>query len=389
MTNHWVKKHWIKRISLVLTVMLGLLTIGITPSRAAGEITLYTPYTSIAVTPGESINYNVQVINNTGAVQETALSVRGLSADWEYQLTAGGWSLQRIAVLPNEPQSVSLQVEVPLEINKGTYRFELVAEGKASLPLAVQVTEQGTFKTELTTEQPNMEGHSNSSFNFNATLRNRTAEKQLYALTANAPQGWDVQFQVDGKSVTSVGVEANEAKDIDITVKPPEGVTKGSYKIPVKAATTSTSASTEFEVVITGSYDVELSTPTGLLSTDVTAGSERNLTLTVTNTGSADLRDITLSANTPVDWEVTFEPKQINKLEAGQSTEVTATIKASEQAIAGDYVVNMKASSPEASSEATFRVSVKTSMLWGWLGVLIILGVIGGVYYLFRTYGRR
>ena len=382
-------KSWVKRISLVLVLVLGVMTMGLTPSFAAGEITLYTPYTSISVTPGETINYNVQVINNTGGVQETSLSVQGLPEKWNYQLTAGGWSLQRIAVLPDEPQSVSLQVDVPLEINKGTYRFELVAEGKDSLPLVVQVTEQGTFKTELTTEQPNMEGHSDSSFQFTANLRNRTAEKQLYSLTAGAPQGWDVQFQVDAKSVTSVSVEPNTTKDIDITVKPPEGVKQGSYKIPVKAATTSTSASIDFEVVITGTYDVELSTPTGLLSTDVTAGGERNLTLTVTNTGSADLRDLSLSANTPVDWEVTFEPKQITKLEAGKSAEVTATIKADEQAIAGDYVVNMKASSPEASSEASFRVAVKTSMLWGWLGVLIILGVIGGVYYLFRTYGRR
>nr|WP_126429792.1 NEW3 domain-containing protein [Brevibacillus marinus] len=382
-------KRWAKHLSLFLTFVLAVMAWGGVPTSAAGELTLFTPYTSIAVTPGESINYNVQVINNSSVVQEAALTVQGLPQNWEYQLTSGGWSLQRIAVLPDEPQSVSLQVDVPLEINKGTYRFQLVAEGKASLPLVVQVTEQGTFKTELTTEQPNMEGHSGSNFQFEATLRNRTAEKQLYSLTADAPEGWDVQFKVDGNSVTSVSVEANTTKDIDITVTPPEGVKQGSYKIPVKAATTSTSASTEFEVVITGTYDVELSTPTGLLSTDVTAGGERNLTLKINNTGSADLRNITLSADTPANWEVTFEPKQITKLEAGKSTEVTATIKADKQAIAGDYVVNMKASSPEATSEAQFRVAVKTSMLWGWLGVLIILGVIGGVYYLFRTYGRR
>lgn len=382
-------KSWGKILSLVLTFVLGVMTWGLVPSHAAGEVTLYTPYTSISVTPGESIQYNVEVINNSSGVQEAALSVQGLPEKWEYQLTSGGWSVQRIAVLPDQRQNVSLQVDVPLEINKGTYRFQLVAEGKASLPLIVQVTEQGTFKTELTTEQPNMEGHATSSFNFEATLRNRTAQKQLYSLTADAPQGWDVQFQVDGKSVTSVNVEENSTKDIDIQVKPPEGVKQGTYKIPVKAATSSTSASTEFEVVITGTYDVELSTPTGLLSTDVTAGGERNLTLKITNTGSADLRDITLSADTPVNWEVTFEPKQITKLEAGKSTEVTATIKADEQAIAGDYVVNMTARSPEATSEAQFRVAVKTSMLWGWIGVLIILGVIGGVYYLFRTYGRR
>ncbi|MCK9905446.1 NEW3 domain-containing protein, partial [Frankia sp. Cpl3] len=177
--------------------------------------------------------------------------------------------------------------------------------------------------------------------------------------------------------------------DISVEVHPPEKVKAGTYKIPIKAATHSTSAEMQLEAVITGSYGIELSTPSGLLSTDVTAGDKKTLVLKVTNTGTADLHEISLSANPPVNWEVTFEPKQINKLAAGQSMEVTATIHADSKAIAGDYVVGMTASSPEDSSEAQFRVAVKTSLLWGWLGVLIIAAVIAAVYYLFRQYGRR
>lgn len=382
-------RSWGKSLSLFVAFIVGVMTLGLVPSLAAGEVTLYTPYTSISVTPGESIHYNVEIINNSSQVQDAELKVQGLPENWEYQLTSGGWSLQQISVRPDQSQQVSLQVDVPLEIDKGSYRFQLVAAGKATLPLLVTVTEQGTFKTELTSEQPNMEGHASSSFHYKMTLRNRTAEKQLYSLTADVPSGWDVQFKVDGKSVTSVNVDANTTKDIDVEADPPEGIKQGAYKIPVKAATSATAASTELEAVITGSYAVKLSTPTGLLSTDVTAGGQRNLTLTVANTGSADLRDIELRADTPLNWEVTFEPKQIAKLEAGKTTEVTATIKADEKAIAGDYVVSMTSRAAEASSEAQFRVAVKTSMLWGWLGVLIILGVMGGVYYLFRTYGRR
>jgi uncharacterized membrane protein len=68
---------------------------------------------------------------------------------------------------------------------------------------------------------------------------------------------------------------------------------------------------------------------------------------------------------------------------------VTATIKADKNAIAGDYVVSMTAKTAEKSSDATLRMTVKTSVLWGWIGILIIIAVIGGVYYLFRKYGRR
>ncbi|GAA4725025.1 NEW3 domain-containing protein [Brevibacillus fulvus] len=383
-----MKRIW-NKAPLFLILMLALVAAAATHTYAAQSFSLYTPYPSITVTPGESINFSVDVLNNSSDIAESDLQVTGLPANWEAELSADGWSVQQIAVKPNSSQTLTMQVDVPLQVDKGTYHFQLVAGGRASLPLSVTVSEQGTYKTELTSDQPNMEGHAGSTFNYQTTLRNRTAEKQLYALTAEAPQGWDVQFKVDGKAVSSANVDANGTRDISIDITPPEKVKSGSYKIPIKAATNSTTASTELEAVITGSYDLEVTTPSGLLSTDVTAGDEKKLQLSINNTGTADLHDISLSSSAPANWEVTFEPSKITKLEAGKSAEVTATLKADNKAIAGDYVVNVSASAPEASSEAQFRIAVQTSVLWGWLGVLIIVAVIAGVYYLFRTYGRR
>jgi uncharacterized membrane protein len=34
-------------------------------------------------------------------------------------------------------------------------------------------------------------------------------------------------------------------------------------------------------------------------------------------------------------------------------------------------------------------MSVRTPMLWGWIGIFIIIAAIGIVWYLFRKYGRR
>jgi uncharacterized membrane protein len=109
----------------------------------------------------------------------------------------------------------------------------------------------------------------------------------------------------------------------------------------------------------------------------------------VTNKGSSPLKNIELSSSAPANWEVTFEPAKIASLEPKASTQVTATIKADSKAIAGDYIVNMTAKTAEKSADATVRMTVKTSVLWGWIGILIIIAILGGVYYLFRTYGRR
>ena len=240
-----------------------------------------------------------------------------------------------------------------------------------------------------TTDQPNMEGNSKSTFTFSSTLKNQTADQQLYALMANAPRGWNVIFKPNYKQATSAQVEPNSSQNVSIDITPPANVEAGSYKIPVRAATGTTSAELELEVVVTGSFQMELTTPRGLLSTDITAGDVKRIELEVKNTGSSLLKDIQLSASKPADWEVTFEPTKIDALKAGETSTVMATLKASKKALPGDYVTTIMAKTPEVNADAQFRIAVKTPMIWGWVGVLIIIATIGVVYYLFRKYGRR
>lgn len=382
----------IKKISSLFLMMLLFIPFFAHKSSAADLLDLYTPYTGISVTPGDSINYNVNVLNHSSSIQDVSFSLKGLPKSWKYTLTSGGYNLHNLSVQGGGSQSISLNVTVPLKINKGTYHFELIAKNSqvnATLPLSVTVSQKGTFKTELNVAQPNMEGHNNSSFDFTATLKNQTANKERYALTSGGPQGWSVTYKVGGKSVTSVQLDPNTSKSIDISVQPPQNVTAGTYKIPIKASSGTSSASTTLEAVITGTYSLNLTTPSGNLSTKVTAGHSKSVTLLVKNTGSATLHGISLSANTPANWNVNFATPKILKLDPGKSQKVKATIKAAKNAITGDYVVDMTAQTPNASSDASIRTTVKTSTLWGWVGVLIILVVIGGIYYLFRTYGRR
>ncbi|WP_339324942.1 NEW3 domain-containing protein [Paenibacillus sp. FSL W8-0194] len=375
-------------IFLVLAIGIGPLLGGI-PAHAAGGVTLYTTYTSISVPPGESLNYNVELKNDTGSVVTVPLSIEGMPQNWTAKMTGGGWDLNEISVMPNSSQSINLAVTVPMQIDKGTYRFTLKAGTLASLPLTVQITEKGTYQTELTTDQANMEGHSDATFTYSVNLQNRTAEKQTYALTSQAEAGWDVTFSADGKQVSSVEVDPGASKAITVNVKPAENVTKGTFKIPIRAHNQSTDAQLVLEAAISGKYSMELTTPSGLLSTSVKAGGSKTIELVVKNTGTADLTDINLTSSTPANWEVTFNPKTIDKLAAGKSTTVEAKLTSSDKAIAGDYVTDMTAQASESSSTATFRVAVKGSVLWGWIGVLIILIILGGIYVLIRKYGRR
>ncbi len=73
------------------------------------------------------------------------------------------------------------------------------------------------------------------------------------------------------------------------------------------------------------------------------------------------MKDIQLSANKPVDWDVAFEPSKIEMLKAGETATVVAILKASKKALPGDYVTTMMAKTPEVNADAQFRIAVKTS----------------------------
>jgi len=378
-----------KWLNLVLSSIFGIISICSQAAFTTDSVTLYTPYSKITVPPGESVDYTIDVINNSKELRNLEIALVGIPKGWNYVLKSGNWNIRQLSILPGAKQVISLRVEVPLNVNKGSYRFRILAGGSNSLPLVITVSEQGTFETEFTTEQSNMQGHAKATFNFSAILKNRTSEKQLYSLKANVQRGWNVIFRANGNQVTSVNVEPNNTENINIEIKAPDNIQAGTYKIPVSTGTSTTSATLDLEVVITGSFNMELTTPTGLLSASITAGDEKRVELLVKNTGSSALTDINLTASAPANWDVLFDPKKVDRLEPGKDTRVFATIKADKRAIAGDYMTNINAKTPEVSSTAAFRISVKTPLLLGWIGIMVIILALGSVYYLFQKYGRR
>ncbi len=375
-------------IRMLLSAILGIVAISTQSILAAGDIEIYTTNTKISVPPGESVDYSIDVINTSQETKRCNIRISGVPKSWTYIFKSGAYHVEQIAILPGETKKLSLKIEVPLKVNKGNYQINVYA-GSVSLPLVINVSKQGSSKTEFTTEQANMEGHSKSTFSFNTNLKNRTGEKQLYSLKSKTERGWQVNFKPNHKQATSVEIEPNSAKDITIDITPPQNVAEGTYKIPVIATNNLTSAELELEVVVSGTYDIVLNTPQGLVSTKITAGDEKKIELVVSNTGSAVLSDVKLSAGKPSGWEVSFEPSEVPNIVAGGSTHIIATVKADKNAIAGDYVLNMNANAPEVSSKLAFRIAVKTPMIWGWIGIFIILLAIGSIIYLFRKYGRR
>lgn len=381
-----------KKTALFVVLML-LISTWIGGKTAAAQVTLYTPYTGLSATPGETISYTIDVINSESSIKNVTFDVDGLPEGWEYKITANGNAIEQLSVRGGKEEQITLDITVPLEIEQADYRFSLQAVDqngqRSSLPFLVKLTEEGTFKTEFNVDQSNLQGQTDSSFSYSATIKNRTAEEQNYALTAEAPEGWGVAFKSGSDSITSVTVEPNSEANISIDVTPPENASADTYEITASANGSGTNAKAKLEAVITGSYGMNVTTPNGNLSTTITSGRDKIIDLIIENTGTAALSNVELTATTPTDWEYEFDSNMIPEIAPGESKAVKATLTASDEAIAGDYVTTFTATASETSSEADFRISVETSTLWGLVGILIIIGVIVGLYYVIKKYGRR
>lgn len=251
--------------------------------------------------------------------------------------------------------------------------------------LARQDNEGSSFTARLV----NLEAETKDPFRFNATLRNGSGETQMYALKASVPNGWTALFRVQGSQVAGLRLEPGATQDISIEIKAAPLSEPGKYEIPVTATANDENLQLDLEAVVKGNYQLEVTTPSGRLNDEITEGKSKQIILTVRNTGALPLEELEFSAKTPSQWTATFQPSDIQRLEAGESQEVTATLSVPDKTIAGDYLTTFTARNDDTNAETTFRMTVKTSLLSGWIGILVILAALGMVYYLVRKYGRR
>lgn len=383
-----------------LALMLALAPFaGYRSAYAEGGLTLSTTYPGVTVSPGQEFTFDLVVKNESGVPQNVALSLSQIPEGWTARFTGNSKPVSRVFVDnddDNNTSKVSLVVEVPEDAPEGMQSIVATATGQngavSSLQLDLNVSTQGYTQDTLTAQYQELAGSSTSTFNFSMTLKNNSGDQQGYSLAApEVPQDWQVKFTTSGsQQISSVNLDAGRSETITVGVTPPVDVEPGKYIIPVTATSTDTPLKLDFAVHIIGTYDMKLTTPTGLLSVDAVAGQGSTVTLKIENTGNADLTNITLTAkSTPANWTVTFDKDTIETLPAGQRAQVTATIKPAKDAVTGDYVVSIQAKSTLASSQADFRVTVKTSTVWGIVGIVIIAAVVVALVLVFRRFGRR
>jgi uncharacterized membrane protein len=379
------------RRSAALPAAVLLLLFALAPAGAGGGLTLTTPFPGVSVAPGTDVRFEITV--SAAANTRVALSVSGTPDGWTSTLRGGGFVVDAVQTDAAGAAAVELTVAVPPEATAGTARITVTGSGggSATLPLDIRVSDEAAGAVTLDTDFPSLQGAAGTTFTFNLTLSNDTAEDQTFAVTAVGPEGWDVTATLTGQAqAASAVVEAGSTSGITVTVIAPETVEAADYPIQVRATVGDQTIDGELSVVITGTNEMTLTTPDGSLSNRGASGGTITQQLVLVNDGTADLSNVQITATTPRDWTVTYDPSDtLETLAAGESATVTASIVPSNDAIAGDYVVTFSATGGDVSDEIEIRVTIETSPLWGFVGIALIVAVLAGLWWVFRTYGRR
>lgn len=376
----------------LLALLLLLMSLGL--AQGFRGLALYTPYPSQSVRLGETISLPITLKGYNLPPQTVQVRVAELAQGWKASLLGGGRVVGAVYVLPDGEQSLSLRLEPPQNVRPGTYRFRLVAEGsgvRAELPLALTLGQVLPKRLSLETELPVLKGTPTASFRYRVTLRNESDQDLLVNLEADAPENFRVSFSTafGGQEVNSLPLKAGETKDLDVQVTPPRQVEAKVYAVTLRALAGETKAELAVNLDITGQAELSLTTPEGRLSGQAYAGRENPIKLVVKNNGSAPAENLEFSASEPSGWEVKFEPDKLEKLAPGAESEVTAKIKPSPKAVAGDYMLTLRASAGSAQASADYRVTVQTSTLWGLIGVALIAVAVGAVGFAVSRFGRR
>ena len=385
---------------LVLPVCAVIVALAAAPLRAEETpkdikgLYLLTDYPAVTVRPGTTSTISLRLQNYNLPPERLELAVSDVPSGWTATLLGGGQPVAAAMPATNGSASLQLRLDVPANAPMGTQTLTVEAKGQgtsASLPVAVTLAKDLPAKLTLQPQLPELRGTAKSSFEFQIAIKNDSGKRLTVALAADAPRNFETSFTENygSQELNAVPIDAGQSKDVKLKVRPPNTIGAGRFPVTMRAAAEDVTAKTDVVLEITGQPKLDITGRDGLVSARATAGVETTIPILITNSGTAPADQIELSGSGPNGWKITFEPKTIDRIAAGQNQEVQALVTPAAKAIAGDYVTTVRATSRGESASSNFRITVTTSTMWGIAGAGIIgvalLVMVGAV----ARFGRR
>ena len=389
---------------LVTTVVWGML---FSASPAYGEkknlppraISVAPEYTGIIVPKGEDVNIDLTVTNRGQRDESIEIALLSVPKGWKARIKTYSFGVTGVHVASDSTKSLTLKAEPDDGVAPGKYVFKIKAQtrdGKLTSlsELLVMVKEKEEEETEgvsIVTSYPVLQGASDGKFEFSLEVENSSDSDRVFNLSAKGPENWEINLKpaYEEKFISSLRIKANQSQAMAVEVKPHPLAEPGRYPITVSVSSPDTKAEAELSVVLTGTYKLDVGTTDGLLSLSAIRGKEANLSFYVKNNGSAVHNYVRFLSFKPENWNVKFTPEDIKSLAPGDVKQVELSVTPSDEALVGDYSVGLSIEGEKVAEDLEFRVTVRASTAWGWVGIGMIVLVIAGLVGLFVRLGRR
>lgn len=399
-----------QKLRILCLILVSLLAISPAGAVLAQDGTEYV----LSMTPADGLYSTIMMagrekdirvdLENIGDEAITKIALKGEVPD--------GWTIKfdppRMATLEAfDSERIYASVLAPEDFVTGDYFVTLWAEGDqaSTEKIEIRVTlkrQERTESIEVRAVHPTVEAIAGNDFvfeiEFKYTADNILGEPKNFDLIPQAPQGWEVyftpQFEKE-KRVSAIALKPGSVAFSDKTrmvAKAPFWPLPepGDYKIMLDVVSGDIKDTVEITAVITASYNLLLAPAGERYDTKAKAGRDNYFSIRVGNLGTAPIDKITFSPDSPEGWSITFTPEQVDTLEPFGTQNVEINIKPPPETIAGDYMISVRASGVQKTSEKiNIRVTVETPTVWGWIGVIIIAIVIMGLVVIFMRFSRR
>jgi uncharacterized membrane protein len=370
-------------------------------NRPERLIMMAVEYPGVVIAKDEDVSLDVIFYNKGKKDENVEIWVETAPEGWQAKVKTYRFDVTGVHVPSGDNKSLTFEASPDEKVQPGKYEFRIAAktaDGRFNMAQPVMVTVKEAVAdpkeskgVKLTTSYPVIRGPSDATFEFSIEVDSKLDEDAVFDLFAQGPQGWDINFKpaYESKYISSLRIKSKQSTTVAVEVKPAMGAEAGEYPINVRVSSADAKAEGPLMVILTGTYGIEVASTTGLLSLEARQGKPANVSFYVKNTGSAANQGIKFMSFKPENWKVEFKPESIDIIEAGDFKQVELIITPYEDALVGDYLVGVNVEGEKTSKIIEFRTTVKASAAWGWIGIGIIVIVIGGLFGLFRWLGRR
>jgi uncharacterized membrane protein len=405
------KRDGLWLLTAVVFFVFTLWTALLSPSSAIGEendkkdlppraIMVAPEYTGVIVPVGDDVSIDITVANQGRQDEFIELSLTEVPKGWKGRIKTYSFDVTGVYLGSDKSRSLTLKAEPEEGTGPGTYPFgikgrtqdgKLVSTSQVVITTTKKEEETKVKGVNLNTSYPVLQGPTDAKFEFSVEVENKTDKDSIFNLSATGPPNWELNFKpaYEDKFISSLRLKERQSQSVALEVKPYLLAEAGTYLISVKVSSPEAKGEVELTVTLTGTYKMDIGTPTGLLSLTAMRGEPGNVSFYVKNSGSAVQNNIRFMSIKPENWKAEFKPEKLETLPPGETKQIEMTVTPAAQALVGDYSVNVMVEGERTNKNLEFRVSVKASSVWGWIGIGIIVLVLLGLVGLFVYVGRR